>query len=40
VIVSDLFDPARRLRSFEIIAEAVGIAGAGRALCAGSTIAC
>ncbi|GAA5236661.1 LLM class flavin-dependent oxidoreductase [Verticiella sediminum] len=32
MIVSDVFDPASRLRSFEIIAEAAGIAGAGRAV--------
>jgi luciferase family oxidoreductase group 1 len=35
MIVSDVFDPAKRLRSFEIIAEVAGIAGAARPLCAG-----
>ncbi len=35
MIVSDPFDPAKRLRSFEIIAEVAGIAGASRALSAG-----
>ena len=35
MIVSDLFDPAERLRSFEIIADVAGIAGAGRSLSGG-----
>jgi luciferase family oxidoreductase group 1 len=35
MIVSDLFDPAKRLRSFEIIADVAGIAGAGRSHSAG-----
>lgn len=35
MIVSDLFDPAKRLRSFEIIANVAGIADAGQPLSAG-----